>query len=206
MLDPIGGFERIRDLYIAYLDTAFRVRRQSLLERRRKLLRTAGTLTMLPLIEPVPRYVTSESALEDLVEDGPGNPVRSLTRSARVAFAELALSGLFPGVPAEGELTRKHRFKPYRHQMTMLERGIGAGTPGIVTSGTGSGKTEAFMLPILAALAAEGAAAHSFETHAYARATGIIYGDNRADERAARRLRSRITDPPALPSVFPVQG
>jgi Lhr-like helicase len=155
MLDPIGGFERIRDLYIAYLDTAFRVRRQSLLERRRKLLRTAGTLTMLPLIEPVPRYVTSESALEDLVEDGPGNPVRSLTRSARVAFAELALSGLFPGVPAEGELTRKHRFKPYRHQMTMLEHGIGTGTPGIVTSGTGSGKTESFMMPILAALAAE---------------------------------------------------
>ena len=31
--------------------------------------------------------------------------------------------------------------------------------------------------------------AHSFETHAYARETGIMYGDNRADERAARRLR-----------------
>jgi hypothetical protein len=35
-----------------------------------------------------------------------------------------------------------------------------------------------------------GAAAHSFETHAYARETGIMYGDNRADERAARRLRA----------------
>ena len=155
MLDPIGGFERIRDLYVAYLDTAFRVRRQSLLKRRRELLRTPGTLTTLPLIEPVPRYLTSEKALEDLVEDSPDNPIRGLTRSAKVAFAELALSGLFPGLPAQGELTRKHRFKPYRHQMTMLERGIGAGTPGIVTSGTGSGKTEAFMLPILAALAAE---------------------------------------------------
>ena len=153
MLDPIGGFERIRDLYVAYLDTAFRVRRQSLLKRRRELLRTPGTLTTLPLIEPVPRYLTSEKALEDLVEDSPDNPIRGLTRSAKVAFAELALSGLFPGLPAQGELTRKHRFKPYRHQMTMLERGIGAGTPGIVTSGTGSGKTEAFMLPILAALA-----------------------------------------------------
>ena len=50
MLDPIGGFERIRDLYVAYLDTAFRVRRQSLLKRRRELLRTPGTLTTLPLI------------------------------------------------------------------------------------------------------------------------------------------------------------
>jgi Lhr-like helicase len=155
MLDPIGGFERIRDLYIAYLDTAFRVRRQSLLERRRELLRTPGTLTTLPLIESVPRYLSSESSLEDLVEDRPGNPIGHLPRSARAAFAELALSGLFPGLPAEGELNRKHKFKPYRHQMMMLERGVGMGTPGIVTSGTGSGKTEAFMLPILAALSAE---------------------------------------------------
>jgi len=155
MLDPIGGFERIRDLYISYLDTAFRVRRQMLLERRRELLQTPGTLTTLPLIEPVPRYLTSENSLEDLVEDRLGNPIGNLTRPARVAFAELALSGLFPGHPAEGEVRRRHRFKPYRHQMSMLERGLLAGTPGIVTSGTGSGKTEAFMLPILAALAAE---------------------------------------------------
>src|SRR6516165_11394927 len=28
-----------------------------------------------------------------------------------------------------------------------------------------------------------------FETHAYARETGIMYGNNQADERAARRLR-----------------
>jgi Lhr-like helicase len=155
MLDPIGGFERIRDLYIAYLDTAFRVRRQSLLQRRRELLRTPGTLTTLPLIEPVPRYLSSKSSLEDLVEDFPSNPIGYLKRPARVAFAELALSGLFPGLPADGELSRKHKFKPYRHQMRMLERGIGTGTPGIVTSGTGSGKTEAFMLPILAALSSE---------------------------------------------------
>ena len=34
-----------------------------------------------------------------------------------------------------------------------------------------------------------GLTAHSFETHAHARETGIMYGDNQADERAARRLR-----------------
>ena len=37
----------------------------------------------------------------------------------------------------------------------MLERGIEPGQPGIVTSGTGSGKTESFMLPILAAMSNE---------------------------------------------------
>ncbi|WP_282187583.1 DEAD/DEAH box helicase [Chromobacterium haemolyticum] len=37
----------------------------------------------------------------------------------------------------------------------MLRRGVGTGSPGIVTSGTGSGKTESFLLPILAQIAKE---------------------------------------------------
>ncbi len=37
----------------------------------------------------------------------------------------------------------------------MLLRGVRPGHPGIVTSGTGSGKTESFMLPVLAAIANE---------------------------------------------------
>ena len=38
--------------------------------------------------------------------------------------------------------------------------------------------------------------AHSVETHAHARETGIMYGDNRADERAARRLRRALETAP----------
>jgi len=68
---------------------------------------------------------------------------------ARQAFVELALSGLFPGGIGDGpSLKRRSLFKPYAHQLDMLARGIAPGKPGIVTSGTGSGKTEAFMLPI----------------------------------------------------------
>jgi DEAD/DEAH box helicase domain-containing protein len=37
----------------------------------------------------------------------------------------------------------------------MLRRGASRGTPGIVTSGTGSGKTESFLLPVFAMLARE---------------------------------------------------
>ncbi len=155
MLDPLGGFDRIRDLYISYLDTAFRVRRPTLLEQRRRLLRTPGSLAAQPFLEPVPRYKTSDRSLEDLVEGDTKNPIHCLSKDARRAFVELALSGLFPGLPGNGPLLRRHVFKPYRHQMEMLARGTGIGTPGIVTSGTGSGKTEAFMLPILATLSGE---------------------------------------------------
>jgi len=86
---------------------------------------------------------------------GPGNPLARLSRLGRQALAELAVSGLFPGKPGNDELLRLHQFKPYQHQIDMLARGIRAGAPGIVTSGTGSGKTESFMLPILAAISEE---------------------------------------------------
>ena len=39
----------------------------------------------------------------------------------------------------------------------MLAQGIHNGSPGIVTSGTGSGKTESFMMPVLAAIVKEAA-------------------------------------------------
>ena len=155
MLDPLGGFERIREFYISYLDTAFRVRRGSLAERRRELLRTFGTLTTSPFIEPVPRYEAGEFLLEDLIDLDVGNPLGDLSKTGRRAFAELALSGLFPADPGKGELLRRSTRKPYSHQLEMLARGVRPGRPGIVTSGTGSGKTESFMLPILATIAEE---------------------------------------------------
>jgi Lhr-like helicase len=155
MLDPIGGFERIRELYISYLDTAFRVRRARLGDERRSLLRNSGSLATSPFIEPVPRYKPADHALADFIDLDEGNPLSDFSREGRLAFAELAVSGLFPGKSANGEPSRTHLFKPYRHQIDMLSRGVRSGHPGIVTSGTGSGKTESFMLPILAALAEE---------------------------------------------------
>jgi hypothetical protein len=155
MLDPLGGFDRIRELYISYLDTAFRVRRPSLTHRRHDLLRSSGTLATEPFLEPVPRYRSAEFALEDLVDLVDGNPIGHFSREGRRAFAELALSGLFPGKRGDATILRRHVFKPYQHQMEMLARGSQPGLPGIVTSGTGSGKTESFMLPILATIAAE---------------------------------------------------
>jgi len=118
MLDPLGGFERIRELYISYLDTAFRVRRLSLAERRRALLRTSGTLAAEPFIEPVPRYESADHALSDFIEMSEGNPLAHFSRLARHGFSELAVSGLFPGVAGDGDLLRTHLFKPYREAST----------------------------------------------------------------------------------------
>ncbi|WP_368931029.1 DEAD/DEAH box helicase [Achromobacter xylosoxidans] len=154
MLDPIGGFGRIKDFFISYVETSFRISDPTVADARRSLLEAPGTLTAEPFLEPVLRYEPSDATIEELamLENGPLEP---LSFEGRRAFAELALSGLFEGRPADGEIRRRSEYPPYQHQVQMLNRGIRPGKPAIVTSGTGSGKTESFMLPVLAAISNE---------------------------------------------------
>lgn len=156
MIDPIGGFERVRDLYITYLETAFRIRNHGATRERRHLLEKPGTLCTWPLIEPIPRYKTA-FPLDKLVHEGEDDRLPGFDPAERRAFVELALSGLLDSkeAPKEAPTNKVGAFDLYEHQAEMLRRGAQPGKPGIVTSGTGSGKTEAFLLPILAALAKE---------------------------------------------------
>lgn len=161
MIDPLGGFERLREFLISYIDTAFRIRDQGLSETRLKLLREVGKLATAPFIEPVARYETVDFHLQDLLSAAipkglRRHPLEGFGETATKAFVDLALSGLFPGeTNTEGPTLRKGVYYPYKHQVEMLDRGTRNGLPGIVTSGTGSGKTESFMLPILAAICRE---------------------------------------------------
>ncbi|MCP3471810.1 DEAD/DEAH box helicase [Bradyrhizobium sp. CCGUVB1N3] len=152
MLDPVGGFERIKDFFIAYVETAFRISDRRTAAARRSLLESEGMLAAAPFVEPVLRYLAAKEPIEELIDDP---ALDRLSRAGKVAFAELSLSGLFDGEPADGEIKRKSIFAPYIHQKDMLLRGVQPGKPGIVTSGTGSGKTESFMLPLLAQLSDE---------------------------------------------------
>jgi hypothetical protein len=156
MLDPIGGFERIRDFYITYLETAFRIKDREISSERRKLLESANTFCTEPLIEPLPIYESVDYALHDLAsgEDYdsrlPGFDVNS-----RRAFVDLALAGLLESELAKDGSRRIGSFPLYVHQAEMLRKGTTLGSPGIVTSGTGSGKTESFLMPVLATIMRE---------------------------------------------------
>ncbi|MCO5165003.1 MAG: DEAD/DEAH box helicase [Planctomycetes bacterium] len=157
MKDPLGSFLRIRNFYLSYLDTAFRIRDESVASERRELLKAPNKLCTHPIIEPIPRYQASRITFADLASALPPevDPLTGFTPEARRSFVRLALSGLFPSRRVEGDGLPAPLFQPYAHQLTMLQRGLGRGTPGIITSGTGSGKTEAFLLPIFAQLAKE---------------------------------------------------
>ena len=154
MLDPIGGFDRIRDFFISYVETSFRISDRSIAAERRRLLETTNVFATSSFVEPVPRYKTHDLRIHEMVGVN-GGPLSALDDDAQVAFAELVLSGLFDGIDAVGKVKRAGTYAPYKHQIEMLQRGIQPGQPGIVTSGTGSGKTESFMLPIMAAMSRE---------------------------------------------------
>lgn len=143
MNDPIGSFDAIRDNFIRYVETAFRTRFDNpgeFEDLRHKLLHQDGVLCRQPWVEPLPDYVSSGRtvlALEE--EDLPG--------------LDAVQRKLFKGLIAEG-LIDDPKVELYLHQTKMLAAALSHRNC-VITSGTGSGKTEAFLLPLLAQIVKE---------------------------------------------------
>ena len=153
MNNPLETFESIRDFYITYLETAFRIGASDIQADRRLLLEQQGTLCADLFLEPMPRYRDHGLTISELRNDNYGQTwLPGFNPQQRAAFIDLCLGGLLPRDKAD---PTKGRFKLYTHQLEMLKRGVQPGKPGIVTSGTGSGKTESFLLPVLAHIAKE---------------------------------------------------
>lgn len=140
MDDPIGSFEAIRDSFLLYVRTAFRTQFPSIEDERDRLLREPGKFCQEPWIEPLPRYKSSGKTVDDLEpEDAPG-----LDAAALRDFRDVASFLIDRGITL------------HSHQVAMLRAAFERGKA-VVTAGTGSGKTEAFLLPLLAYLTQESA-------------------------------------------------
>ncbi|MBD2317383.1 DEAD/DEAH box helicase [Phormidium tenue] len=138
MQDPIGAFEKIRDSLILYIKTAFGTRFPEIEQERERLLRETGAFYQEPWIEPLPRYLKSGKSIDNIqLTDVP-----NLDEAALQDFKSLAACGLVG------------KYELYSHQVTMLNKAL-AGQNMVVTAGTGSGKTESFLLPLFAYLAKE---------------------------------------------------
>jgi DEAD/DEAH box helicase domain-containing protein len=138
--DPVGAFDRVRESLILYIKTAFGTQFEGLERERERLLRQPGLVCQEPWIETLPQYESSGKRIGDLVAaDLPG-----LGTQVIEDFKRLASCGLF------GHHTL------HRHQLEMLVKAL-SGRNCVVTAGTGSGKTESFLLPLFAYLAAESA-------------------------------------------------
>lgn len=141
MIDPIGAYEKVAESVISYIETAFGTQFPTMEREREQLLRVPGALSQEPWIEPLPRYESSGKTVSQLTaEDLPG-----LSASSASDFRNLAACGLVGDFPL------------HRHQVEMLTKAL-SGQSCVITAGTGSGKTESFLLPLFAYLAQESAA------------------------------------------------
>lgn len=140
MKDPIGSFEVIKENFIRYVETAFGTRFEGIEKERYALLNYDKVLYRKPWIEPLPDYVSSNKRIDDLTLDDLGD---ALNETEARTFKELVATGLFPPFA-----------KLHLHQAEMLKETL-RGNNCIITSGTGSGKTESFLLPLFAQLSRE---------------------------------------------------
>lgn len=144
LINPVKAFQQIKDNYILYVETAFGTRFEAFNHLRKALLNRDRVFYREPWIELLPQYKSSGLRINDLEErDLPG-----LDQEQRNIFKDFISRGLMDYGNAPG-------FEGiYSHQANMMREAL-AGNNCVITSGTGSGKTESFLLPMIAQLIKE---------------------------------------------------
>ncbi len=121
-----------------YIEATYHISHPILVEQRKQLLEEPGAIYQAPFLESTPRYKAGQ-ALADL-------QIHDAAKQLLLAMAE----------PTESRGPLIHD-PPYRHQAAAIEATVSDGMSLALTTGTGSGKTESFLLPILSKLAIESA-------------------------------------------------
>ncbi|WP_431213834.1 DEAD/DEAH box helicase [Puia sp. P3] len=128
---PHGSFAHIKESLIQYLETQYKIANSVIFDERGKILREGDKVAQVPFIEATPNFVAN-NFLRDL--------------EVRHETIATGLSDLVQhGVAVD-------RHKIYTHQEEALLASFGRQPNLLVATGTGSGKTEAFLLPILSKL------------------------------------------------------
>ena len=119
-----------------YIEATYHVSDPTLVAQRQHILQTPGVIHQHPYLESTPRY-RSGPPFKDL-----GLDVAALEIFSDVSKVE------------EGQNLLIHD-PPYQHQAEATKLSLVDGRSLVVMTGTGSGKTECFLLPILGKLAVE---------------------------------------------------
>jgi ATP-dependent helicase YprA (DUF1998 family) len=166
--------DKIQDTLREYIEATYHIGDPTLIDQRRVLLEKEGVLFRAPYFESTPRYKTGKR-FADLDVDP----------AVRTLFGSLA-------TPAD-PLPRILFDPPYTHQSRALELAVRDGKSLAITTGTGSGKTESFLLPMLAKVAMEAANRPSSFAEPAIRAL-ILYPMNALVNDQLGRLRLLLGD------------
>ncbi len=171
-LHPVHTTRRIRESYIRYLKTIKPFQDDRLRQEFARVLEEENLLVKGPYIELTPPFRTGKP-LQDLIAEG------ALSPGFRALFGKDAFD---PARPL------------YLHQEEAIRK-VTAGRNIVVTTGTGSGKTESFLIPILDSLMRE-AQAGTLEQRGV-RAL-LLYPLNALANDQMKRLRKHLRNVPQI--------
>ena len=139
MTDPTYTVQNIarqmKDRLSQYIEAQYHIWDETLVRDRQRLLSEPGVIAREPYIESTPSYVAGQAY--DILRLP--EPVKAALRAATSSV------GNDTGIPRT----------PYQHQASALEAFFSEGEDLVVSTGTGSGKTETFLMPIIGSLALE---------------------------------------------------
>ena len=124
-------WRELKDIYTKYIDTGLPFSNILLEDERRSLFEKGDTIAKYPIIEFTPKYKEFKT-LNETCE----------TLKLNSKFAEFMKQGLFKdrdGIES----------KIYEHQFDSINEAVSKRKNIIATTGTGSGKTECFLFPLL---------------------------------------------------------
>lgn len=160
-----------------YIEATYHIGDPALIDQRRVLLERTGVTHQEPFLESTPKY-----QLGKRFRDVEGLPAAALT------IYDL----LSTPTPKRGRLLFD---PPYRHQGDSIRRALIEGRNLVIMTGTGSGKTESFLLPIMGKFAREAAERpKSFGGQPAMRAL-LLYPMNALVNDQLGRLRAIFGDP-----------
>ncbi|MGD1467581.1 DEAD/DEAH box helicase [Vibrio harveyi] len=157
-----------------YIEAQYHIRNEPLVEERNLLLEQEPTIVQSPYVEATQVYKVGNvySALD----------IPKAASSALTQLADLGV-GLYP--------------RPYEHQTQALNSFLGEeSTDIVVATGTGSGKTESFLMPIIGNLAIEGEERPDSANLPGCRAM-LLYPMNALVNDQLSRIRRLLGDPRA---------
>ena len=172
--------ETIRQLHGSlrdYIEATYHISSPALIEQRKELLDRPGVVHQIPYIESTPRYQSGEKFAA----------IHGIPKAALTAYSALSRP--------EGGLPALLYDPPYKHQSEAIKHNLVGGNNLLVMTGTGSGKTESFLLPILGKLAREAEANPSVFREQTAVRALILYPMNALVNDQLGRLRSLFGDP-----------
>jgi len=171
--ETAGG---LSNALIEYIEATYHIADPAILKQRRTLLETRGIIHQAPYLESTPRYQLGERFGE----------IEGLSPAALAVFELLAKPS------AEGKVILYD--PPYKHQSEAIQKAVVANRNLLIMTGTGSGKTESFLMPILGKLAQEAYSSRVSFAQSAMRAM-ILYPMNALVNDQLGRLRAIFGDP-----------